>query len=356
MKEQTFVVSVPPHIQSVETTQRIMVTTTIALLPTVLAGIYFFGLNALKVIIISVVAAVAFEAALQKIMRRDITINDGSAVLMGLLFACVLPPTAPWWMIILGVAVGMVAGKHIYGGLGSNPFNPVLVGWAALRLSFPTHLDRSATPLGVLKYQGVDAVLEKFKYMDLTVGNTPGSIGEVCAIAILIGGLVLLWKGYITWHIPVSFLANAAVFGAVFLKPALMWKIALILLVIWVAYFIVQRTSLVLIILMLIAMGFAYILKSIGAEAAYADPMFHLLAGGMMLGAFFLATDMVTTPVTGTGMLIFGMGCGMLTMIARLWGSWVEPMLFAILVMNGFTPLIDRYIRVAPFGKVKASA
>ena len=178
MKEQTFVVSVPPHIQSVETTQKIMFTTTIVLLPTVLAAIYFFGLGALKVIIISVTAAVAFEAALQKIMRRDITIKDGSAVLMGLLFGCILPPTAPWWMIILGVAVGMVAGKHIYGGLGSNPFNPVLVGWAALRLSFPTHLDRSATPLGVLKYQGVDAVLEKFKYDEAKIGVTYCSAGE----------------------------------------------------------------------------------------------------------------------------------------------------------------------------------
>ncbi|HIC92491.1 MAG TPA: hypothetical protein EYP21_10650, partial [Syntrophaceae bacterium] len=306
--------------------------------------------------------AVAIEAALQKVMRRDITIMDGSAVLMGLLFACILPPTAPWWLIILGVGVGMVAGKHIYGGLGSNPFNPVLVGWAALRLSFSAHLDRSATPLGVLKYHGVDAVLAKFKYMDLMVGNTPGSIGEVCAIGILIGGLFLLWRGYITWHIPVSFLANAAVFGAVFWKPALMWKIALILLVIGIAYFIWRRTSLVLIILMLIAMGFAYLLKSMGANleelggAGAANPLFHLFAGGMMLGAFFLATDMVTTPVTGTGMLVFGLGCGMLTMVARLWGSWVEPMLFAILVMNGFSPLIDRYIRVAPFGRVKASA
>ncbi len=356
MKEQTFVVSVGPHIQSVETTQKIMVTSTIALLPTVLAGIYFFGVNAIKVLVISVAAAVFFEAAIQKIMHKDITIMDGSAVLMGVLFACILPSTSPWWMILTGIFFGMLIGKHVYGGLGNNPFHPVLVGWASLRLSFPNLMDKSATPLGILKTQGVSAALEQFKYGDLIIGKTPGMIGEVCALAILIGGIFLLVKGYITWHIPVSFLATVVAFSGTLWDPKSFLLLAVIALVAGIVLQRLKYTSLAVLAGVIIAtIIFAYLMHR-AVPGEYVNPVFHLFTGGLMLGAFFVATDPATSPVMGRGMVVFGFGCGLITMIARQWGSWVEGIWFAILVMNGFAPLIDRFIRAAPFGRVKASA
>lgn len=357
MKEQSLVVSIAPHIQSGETTQKIMVTTIIALLPTVLGGIYLFGVNAIKVLVISVAASVFFEAAIQKIMRRDITIMDGSAVLMGVLFACILPATSPWWMILVGIFFGLLIGKHVYGGLGNNPFHPVLVGWASLRLSFPHLMDKSSTPLGILKTQGVDAVLEQFKYGDLVIGKTPGMIGEVSVIAILIGGIFLLWKGYITWHIPVSFLATVVAFSGTLWNPNSFLVVAAIAVVAGIVCQRLRYTSfMVLAGAIIFTIAFTYIMQHVSAPGEYINPVFHLLTGGLMLGAFFVATDPTTSPVTGRGMIVFAFGCGLITMIARQWGSWVEGIWFAILVMNGFTPLIDGYIRVAPFGRAKVSA
>lgn len=357
MKEQSFVVSVPPHIQSVETIQKIMVTTAIALVPTLAWGVFHFGINALKVIIISVVAAVFFEAALQKIMHRDVTIKDGSAVLIGLLFACILPPTAPWWMILPGIFFGLLIGKHVYGGLGNNPFNPILVGWAALRLSFPDLMDKSATPLGILKTQGVSAALEQFKYGDLIIGKTPGMIGEVCALAILIGGILLLIRGYITWHIPVSFLGTVAAFSGTLWNPKSFLLVAAIALIVGIVCQRLRYTSLVVLAGATIAtIVFAYIMQHVAAPREYINPTFHLFSGGLILGSFFIATDPTTSPVTGRGMIVFGFGCGLITMIARQWGAYVEGIWFAILVMNGFAPLIDRQIKVAPFGRAKVHA
>lgn len=357
MKEQTFVVSVPPHIQSVESIQKIMVTTAIALVPTLAWGVFHFGVNALKVIIICVASAVFFEAAIQKIMRREITIKDGSAVLMGLLFACILPTTAPWWMILAGIFFGLLIGKHVYGGLGNNPFNPLLVGWAALRLSFPDLMAKSATPLGILKTQGISAALEQFKYGDLIIGKTPGMIGEVCALAILIGGIFLLIRGYITWHIPVSFLGTVVAFSGTLWNPKSFLIVALMALIVGIVCQRLRYTSLVFLAGAIIAtVIFAYIMQHVAAPKEYINPTFHLFTGGLMLAAFFVATDHATSPVIGRGMIVFGFGCGLITMIGRQWGGWVEPIWFAILVMNGFAPLIDRQIRVAPFGRVKVHA
>jgi len=337
MKEERLIVSLHPHIQGVETVSKMMFITTAALIPAAAVGVYFFGINAIKVIVISVLSAVGFEAGLQKLMKREITINDGSAVLTGLLFALILPPTSPWWMVILGVFVGMLVGKHVYGGLGSNSFNPVCVGWAALKLSFPSYLDISGSILGAVKSEGITALVEDYSYFSEQYGieslegigakikvllkvilawkPIPGAtlvdcVGQVSALAIIIGGIFLIWKRYINWRIPVGFLASIIIFSAIFGSKEYLYP-----------YILVQ-----------------------------------LLTGSTLLAAFFVATDPVTTPLTGLGNIVFGVLLGLITMIGRLWGSWVEPVWFCILVTNGFTPLIDRLTKPKPFGRVKESA
>lgn len=337
MKERGLIVSLHPHIQSSETLPRVMFITMAALVPAIISGIYFFGINAVKVTIIAVLSAVVFEAGLQKIMKREITISDGSAILTGLLFALILPPTSPWWMVILGVFVGILVGKHVYGGLGSNPFNPVCVGWAALKLGFPAYLDISGSILGVVKSEGISALVEDYSYFSEQYGieslkgigakihllfkvilfwkPMPGAtlvdcIGQVSALAVIIGGLFLIWRGYINWRIPVSFLASLILFSLIF--------------------------------------G--------GKEYLYPYILVQFLTGSTLLAAFFVATDLVTTPITGWGMVVFGAFLGLITMVGRLWGSWVEPVWFCVLVVNGFVPLIDRLSKPKPFGRVKESA
>jgi electron transport complex protein RnfD len=305
MEYGNLVVSSSPHIRSEDTVQRIMLDVIIALLPATAASVYFFGFRALAIVIVSVIAAIAAEAIIQKIRKKPVTINDGSAVITGLLLALTLSPAMPLWMAAVGSVVAIGIGKQVYGGLGSNPFNPALVGRAFLIITFPVHMTTwispvdgvtTATPLNLLKMQGV-----KTGYMQLLIGNVGGSLGETSALLLLIGGLYLLYKGIIDWRIPVFYLGTVA--------------------------------------------ALALVLGS--------DPIFHLLAGGLMLGAFFMATDMVTTPVTRLGKIIFGVGAGILVVLIRLYGGYPEGVLFSILLMNTFTPIIDRYTRPRIYGEVK---
>jgi len=305
MEYGSLVVSSSPHIRSEETVSSIMYNVIIALLPATAASVYFFGFRALSIVIVSILAAVATEAAIQKIRKKPVTISDGSAVITGLLLALTISPAMPLWMTAVGAVVAIGIGKQVYGGLGHNPFNPALVGRAFLVITFPVHMTTwinpfdgvtTATPLSLMKMQGV-----KTGYMDLLIGNVGGSLGETSALLLLIGGLYLLYKGIIKWYIPVSYLGTVAVFTLI-----------------------------------------------LGS-----DPIFHLLAGGLMLGAFYMATDMVTTPVTKLGQLIFGAGAGIIVVLIRLYGGYPGGVLFSILLMNIFTPIIDRYTCPKIYGEVK---
>ena len=305
MEYGNLVVSSSPHIRSEETVQRIMLDVIIALLPATAASVYFFGMRALAITLVSVAAAVAAEAAIQKIRNKPVTVNDGSAVITGLLLALTLSPAMPLWMVVVGAVVAIGIGKQVYGGLGSNPFNPALVGRAFLVVTFPVHMTTwidpidgvtSATPLGLLKMEGTAT-----GYTELFIGNVGGSLGETSALLLILGGLYLLYRGIIDWRIPAFYLGTVAVMTAVLGQ----------------------------------------------------DPVFHLLAGGLLLGAFFMATDMVTTPVTRTGKIIFGIGAGILVVLIRLYGGYPEGVLFSILLMNTFTPIIDKYTRPKIYGEVK---
>jgi electron transport complex protein RnfD len=296
-----------------------------ALIPAIFAGVYLFGLQALWVILLSVAVGMATEAAAQRMMGRKVTISDGSAVVTGILLALNLPSTVPWWLVVVGSAIAIVIGKQIYGGLGYNPFNPALVARVILLISFPVQMTTwanpgpafsravdvvtTATPLGAMKtHLLVKGSLEGFAMGDLwnpLVGNIGGCIGETSVIALLIGAGFLLYRGYISWHIPVTFI------GTVFILSGVFWLIN---------------------------------------PDQYMNPLFHTLTGGLMLGAFYMATDMVTSPVTTRGMMVFGMGCGAITIIIRLFGGYPEGVSYSILLMNAATPLMDRYMRPKTFG------
>ena len=312
--------STSPHIRGQDTIPKIMWTVILALLPTSLVGIYLFGMPALEVIVISVLFSMAVEALLQKMMGCPLTCLDGSAALTGLLLALNLPPSTPWWIVMVGVLVTIGVGKQIYGGLGHNPFNPALLGRVVLLISWPVQMTRwvapapifsgldtvtAATPLGILKTEGV-AALSKIHLPNLFVGNTGGCIGEISAVAILLGAVYLLMENYISIRTPASFIGTVFVFSGIF----------------W-----------------------------LHDPTVYANPFFHILSGGLFLGAFFMATDYVTTPNTSKGQILFGVGCGLLTGIIRFWGNYPEGVSFAILFMNACTPLIDRYIKPTTFGK-----
>jgi len=327
-KEHELIVSVSPHIKSEETTSRIMWTVSISLLPATLTGLYFFGPRAAIALAISIISAMASEYIFQKALKRKVTTSDGSAFLTGLLLGMNLPASVPFYIPIIGSFVAVIITKQLFGGLGFNVFNPALIGRAFLLISFPRLMTiwtepvtafaqfdakTTATPLGILKEEGIAKLMEIFGdkmslYQHLLSGNRAGSLGETSAIALLIGGLFLLYKRYITWHIPLSFLATSAVIAWIF-----------------------------------------------GAKGAFfaGDPLVHLLSGGMLLGAFFMATDYVTCPSVKNGQILFGVGCGFLTMIIRLKGGYPEGVMFAILIMNCFAPLIDRSFKTKIFGAVK---
>ncbi|UCG13144.1 MAG: RnfABCDGE type electron transport complex subunit D [Deltaproteobacteria bacterium] len=318
-------VSVAPHILQKITTSNLMYNTLIALVPALLAGIYFFGFAALKLALICMVTAVACEAGMQGLTGRKLAIKNGSGLLLGLLFALICSPEIPWWTAVAGTAIAVILGREIYGGLGNNPFNPVLVGWAVARISWSDHMTTwimpeplfglepggyiEYPPLEVIRVDGLEALVD-LPWLDLFIGNVPGTIGTVSVAAVLIGGIYLLARRIITWHVPVSFLASAWLFGLIF------WLID---------------------------------------PETYANPTIYILSGWMVLGAFFLATDKGTVPVTGPGMIIFGIGCGLITMIIRYWGGFVDGVAFAILLMNATTPLLDR-VRPRVYGRVKEVA
>lgn len=340
MKEEGFVVSVGPHIQSEESVSKVTYGFIIALLPALVAGVYFFKMQAVQVILVSLVAAVVIDAVLQKVFYKKVSFNN-YAIFAGLLFAAILPVSVPWWAIVIGMFVGLLIGQYVYGGLGSNPFNPVLVGWAALKLSYPGYMDFTGSILGVVKLEGISSLVEDYSYfgenykienwsslgakikllMKTLLGwkPVPGyeqivcCIGGIMAIAIIIGGIFLLWKRYISWHAPAGFLLTVLIFSILFYK----------------------------------------------GDKSYLYPyvLIQLFSGSTLLATFFLVTDPVTTPFTGLGMFVFGILAGLVTMIGRLWSrTWVEPVWFAVLLGNAFTPLIDRLVKPKPFGRVKSSA
>lgn len=309
--ENKFIVSSSPHVHTKDSTCKIMWQVILSLFPAAIAAVYIYGVPALKVIILGVLSAVGGEALLQYLTRQKITIYDGSAFLTGLLLAFNLPPKTPFWLPIVGSFFAIAIGKHVFGGLGQNIFNPALVGRVFLMASWPKFMTSfiaplnydavtSATPLALLKEgKGVD-----ISYLNLLVGNRAGCLGEVCIIALLIGALFLLIRGYISWHIPLSYIATTIIFMFLFSGKLLF----------------------------------------------SGDWLFHLLNGGLILGAFFMATDYVTSPLTRSGQIIFGIGCGLLTAVIRIWGGYPEGVSYAILIMNAVTPFIDRYTRNRIYG------
>lgn len=321
------IVSLSPHVHSTDSVQKNMYGVCIALVPALLASLYFFGMGAAIVLATSVLACVFFEWAINKfIMRRDnITITDGSAILTGLLLGFNLPSNLPIWIILIGALVAIGIGKMTFGGLGCNPFNPALVGRVFLLVSFPVQMttwpvpgnltayldaETGATPLAIMKsaIKAGDASLLKElpDAFTLLVGQTGGSLGEVSALALLIGLVYMLVRRIITWHIPVSILATVFVLS-----------------------------------------GLLHL-----SNPVYASPETVLMTGGLMLGACFMATDYVTSPMTHKGQLIYGISIGFLTVVIRTFGAYPEGMSFAILIMNAFTPLINTYCKPKRFGEV----
>ncbi|MDD5116637.1 MAG: RnfABCDGE type electron transport complex subunit D [Candidatus Omnitrophica bacterium] len=306
------IVSGSPHIHKNESVPRIMWTVVLSTIPAGIAGIIIFGIDALWVILAAVAAAVLTEAVFEVLTGRKITAADGSAVITGILLAYNLPPNVPLWMPVVGAAFSIAIGKQVFGGLGQNIFNPALIGRVFLMASWPRYMTTftrpfsydavtSATPLAALK-EG--KVLEHLSYLDMFLGRRGGCIGEVCILALLIGAAILLIKGYISWHIPVSYILTTAIFTYVF-----------------------------------------------GASQLFhGDWLFHILNGGLILGAFFMATDYVATPLTIRGQFIFGIGCGLLTAIIRIWGGYPEGVSYAILMMNAASPFIDRYTKNRIYG------
>jgi len=297
------IVTSSPHVRSQDSVKKIMWSVVIALLPAVFAAVYFFKARALSVILAAVVGAVLTEYIFQRVRNKKIMIKDGSAVVTGLLLALTLPPSIPLWTAFFGSVVAIGLGKQVFGGIGQNPFNPALVGRAFLTASYPVLMTTwtvdgvsSATPLSQMKMEGIAT-----DTWNLFVGQIGGSLGETSAIALLLGFSYLLYKGYVNWRIPL------AMVGTVFL----------------------------------------------GTFAFGSDPIFHLFAGGLMLGALFMATDMVSSPTTKLGRWIFGLGAGLLVVIIRLWGGYPEGVMYSILLMNTAVPLINRYTRPRSLGEVR---
>ncbi|GHU60043.1 electron transport complex subunit D [Bacteroidia bacterium] len=318
--ENKLVISPSPHIHSGDSIPKNMYGVLIALIPSFLVALYYFGLGALVVTLTSVISCVAIEYVIQKyMMKQEPAICDGSAILTGVLLAFNLPSNLPIWIIVLGAFAAIGIGKMSFGGLGNNIFNPALVGRVFLLISFPAQMttwplpgklpltytdgNTGATILSLLK----EGASNLPSYPDMLLGNLSGSLGEVSAIALLSGMAYLLYRKIITWHIPVSILTT------VFVITGIMY---------------------------------------LADPVTYAHPLVHLLTGGLLLGAIFMATDYVTSPMSTKGMLVFGVGIGVLTSVIRLFGSYPEGMSFAILIMNAFTPLINTYFKPKHFGGI----
>ena len=324
------IVSLSPHAHGTDSVERNMYGVIIALLPALLVSFWFFGLGSVVVLGTSVAACVLLEWAINKFMLKNPrnTVLDGSAILTGLLLGFNLPSNLPIWIILIGAVFAIGFAKMPFGGLGNNLFNPALVGRAALLVAFPAQMttwpkvgqlgsyldaETGATPLAVMKEaikNGDATVLDRLPdALSLFLGNHPdgaGAMGEICALALLLGLAFMLWRKIITWHIPVSIIATVFVFA-----------------------------------------GLLHM-----ASPVYADPVSVILSGGLMLGAIFMATDYVTSPMTPKGQLIYGVAIGFLTVVIRNWGAYPEGMSFAILIMNAFTPLINNYVKPKRFGEM----
>ncbi len=312
-----YLVSSSPHVRSGETTARLMRDVLTALLPAVGCAVYFFGWSAVWMVLVSVGTAVGVEALLQVLMKRKVTVSDGSAAVTGLLLALCLPPLqfGQFWLPMIGSAFAIAIVKMCFGGLGYNFLNPALaarafltVSWLGLMTTWTMPVDAvsTATPLAAVK---LGEALPS-GYMDMLLGNVGGCIGETSALALLAGGIYLIARRVIDWRIPVSYLVTVALFS-------------------WIA----------------------------GFNGAFTgDPIYNVLGGGLMLGAFYMATDYVTSPISRTGRIVFGIGCGVLTTVIRRWGGYAEGVCYAILLMNLVVPLLDSAFKPKLFGQVAKEA
>ena len=323
IKKNIFTISSSPHVRCDESVSKIMWSVCLALTPAAIFGVFNFGIHALEVIITGIIAAVVTEYFVEKVRNKPITITDGSAFLTGLLLSMCLPPDIPPYMVAIGSFIAIAIAKHSMGGLGQNIFNPAHIGRAALMVSWPVAMTTwsklsasgvdavtTATPLGILKLQGYSKLVETFGgqgalYKAMFLGTRNGSIGETSTILLVLGGLYLIYKKYINWQIPVVMIGTVGI---------LTWAFG----------------------------GTAGLFTG--------DPVFHMMAGGLVIGAFFMATDMVTIPMTINGQVIFALGAGALTSLIRLKGGYPEGVCYSILLMNAVTPLIDKFTQPVKFG------
>lgn len=323
--DKLLTVSPSPHICSGDSSGKIMYRVVIALIPALIWSVFIFGLDAIRVTVISVVACLAIEFIIQKyFMNQKPSITDGSALVTGILLAFNVPSGLPWWIIVIGAIAAIGIGKMSFGGLGCNIFNPALVGRVFLLISFPVQMNTwpsvardgvdsftSATPLALIK-EGLEKgepVSELVQGLpdvsDLMLGYSGGSLGEMSALLLILGGIYLLWRKIITWHIPVSIIVSVLVVSGIF------WLLE---------------------------------------PGTHINPLYHIFTGGLMLGTIFMATDMVTSPMTPKGQLIYGTGIGVITIFIRLFGAYPEGISFGILIMNAFTPLLNMYCKPKRFG------
>ncbi|RPI43380.1 MAG: RnfABCDGE type electron transport complex subunit D, partial [Bacteroidetes bacterium] len=321
------VVSPSPHASSGQSVSRLMYGVIISLLPALGVSVYIFGIGMIIITTVSILSCILFEYLIQKyIMKVRPSHLDGSAIITGLLLAFCLPANLPFWMVGIGALAAVGIGKLTFGGLGNNIFNPALVGRVFLFVSFPVAMTSwpepgqwmqyadavtGATPLGMLKEATGTAPAQEVisavpSTLHLFLGKMKGSAGEVSALAILIGMIYLLYRKIITWHIPVSILVTVFIFTGI----------------LWLA-----------------------------SPDRFVSPVFHLLTGGLMLGAIYMATDYVTSPMTPRGMLVYGVGIGIVTVLIRIFGAYPEGVQFAILIFNAFTPLLNKYFKPVRFGK-----
>lgn len=318
ISRERLIVSSSPHFLNDQNIPKIMHTVVMALFPAMAASVYFFGFRALLLILVCVGACMITEYAFQKGRKRPVRVYDGSAIITGVLLALTLPPGFSIFGAILGSVFAIGVGKMLFGGLGFNIFNPALLGRAFLMATYPVLTTTwveprtvqkavdavtAATPLALMKFEGKFASVQ-----DLFLGNVAGSLGETSAIAILIGGLYLRYKGYINWKLPLGYLGSMAVFSGIF------WLID---------------------------------------PTKYPNPLFHLFAGGAMLGAWFMVTDMVTSPTTSVGQWIFAICAGIIAVVIRLFGGLPEGVMYSILFMNAFVPLLNKHTRPRVFGAVR---
>lgn len=333
MSNQPIIVSASPHVHSDRTSKKLMYDVVIALIPAFLVSIYVFGIGALIVTSVAIASCFLFEYIIQKyLLKTAVTITDGSALITGILLAFNLPSNLPIWMVIVGALVAIGVAKLSFGGLGFNIFNPALVGRVFLLVSFPVQMTMwptaiennttvvdavtGATSLGTIKEglmsgETMTEISTRIpSVIDMLFGFTGGSLGEMSAIALLLGGLFLIIRNVISWHIPIILLVTMAFMTGIF------WMIN---------------------------------------PEQYANPLIHILSGGAILGAFYMATDLVTSPMTKKGMIIFAIGIGAITVLIRLFGAYPEGISFAILITNAFVPLINKHFKPRRFGtKIKS--